>query len=103
MEFRAGLDSIFSPSNRTKVGRIAEGLISWSAVLAFLAIAPLAVAGMPFLLMVGAAPNAIAYQSKQFSAYEFFAAGVPASLILLVVLTLFVWKIWPWMGMPVLL
>ena len=56
---------------------------------------------MPFLLLVGAAPNAIAYTSKQFTAREFFVAGVPASLMLLVVLTLFVWVIWPAMGMPV--
>jgi sodium-dependent dicarboxylate transporter 2/3/5 len=61
----------------------------------------LVTAGMPFLLLVGAAPNAIAYTSKQFTAREFFVAGVPASLMLLVVLTLFVWVIWPAMGMPV--
>jgi sodium-dependent dicarboxylate transporter 2/3/5 len=49
--------------------------------------ASLVAAGMPFLFLVGAAPNAIAY---------------PASGILLVVLALFVWVIWPAMGMPVL-
>ncbi|MGD9138693.1 MAG: SLC13 family permease, partial [Desulfobacterales bacterium] len=32
----------------------------------------LVVAGMPFLLLVGAAPNAIAYDSKQFTTGEFF-------------------------------
>jgi sodium-dependent dicarboxylate transporter 2/3/5 len=63
----------------------------------------LATAGMPFMLLVGAAPNAIAYESGQFRTREFFLAGVPASGILLVVLTLFIWKIWPWMGMPVVL
>jgi sodium-dependent dicarboxylate transporter 2/3/5 len=62
----------------------------------------LVTAGMPFLLLVGAAPNAIAYTSNQFTAREFFAAGVPASLLLLAVLALFVWLIWPAMGMPVL-
>jgi C4-dicarboxylate-specific signal transduction histidine kinase len=36
-------------------------------------------------------------------AREFFLAGVPASLLLLAVLALFVWLIWPAMGMPVLL
>jgi len=63
----------------------------------------LVVAGMPFLLLVGAAPNAIAYASGQFTTKEFFLAGIPASGILLVVLALFVWVIWPLMGMPVLL
>jgi sodium-dependent dicarboxylate transporter 2/3/5 len=56
---------------------------------------------MPFLLLVGAAPNAIAYESKLFSTGEFFTAGIPASILLMVVLGLFVWLIWPMMGMPV--
>ena len=63
----------------------------------------LVVAGMPFLLLVGAAPNAIAYDSKQFSSGEFFLYGLPASLLLLIVLALAVLLIWPLMGMPVLL
>ncbi len=63
--------------------------------------ASLAAAGMPFLLLVGAAPNAIAYESKQFTTGEFFVAGLPASILLLVVLTIFVVIIWPLMGMPV--
>ncbi len=63
----------------------------------------LAAAGMPFLLLIGAAPNAIAYGSRQFTSGEFFMAGVPASLMLMAVLALFVWLIWPAMGMPVLL
>jgi len=62
----------------------------------------LVTAGMPFLLLVGAAPNAIAYTSKQFTSREFFLAGLPASVLLLGVLALFVWVIWPAMGMPVL-
>ena len=62
----------------------------------------LVTAGMPFLLLVGAAPNAIAYGSRQFTPREFFMAGIPASLLLLAVLGLFVWLIWPMMGMPVL-
>ncbi len=65
--------------------------------------ASLAVAGMPFMLLVGAAPNAIAYGSKQFSSGEFFAAGIPASIILLLVLAIFIRFIWPAMGMPVLI
>jgi len=64
--------------------------------------ASLVVAGMPFLFLVGAAPNAIAYASGQFSTKEFFKAGIPASVLLLLVLAIFVWKIWPMMGMPVL-
>jgi sodium-dependent dicarboxylate transporter 2/3/5 len=64
--------------------------------------ASLVAAGMPFLLLIGAAPNAIAYTSNQFTAQEFFRAGIPVSLILLVVLGAFVWLIWPAMGMPVL-
>jgi sodium-dependent dicarboxylate transporter 2/3/5 len=64
--------------------------------------ASLVAAGMPFLLLVGAAPNAIAYASNQFTTGEFFRAGIPASGILLLVLALFVWVIWPAMGMPVL-
>ena len=63
----------------------------------------LVVAGMPFLLLVGAAPNAIAYASGQFTTKEFFVTGVPASIILMLVLAVFVWLIWPAMGMPVLI
>jgi sodium-dependent dicarboxylate transporter 2/3/5 len=64
--------------------------------------ASLATAGMPFILLIGAAPNAIAYESKQFSSGEFFKAGIPASILLMLILALFVWLIWPLMGMPVL-
>jgi len=63
--------------------------------------ASLVTAGMPFLLLVGAAPNAIAYESKQFTTSQFFVAGIPASIILMIVLAFFVWIIWPAMGMPV--
>jgi sodium-dependent dicarboxylate transporter 2/3/5 len=63
--------------------------------------AALVAAGMPFVLLVGAAPNAIAYDSKQFTAGEFFTYGTVASIILLVVLGIFVAVIWPLMGMPV--
>ena len=65
--------------------------------------ASLATAGMPFLLLVGAAPNAIAYSSNQFTSGEFFVSGIPASIILMVILGIFVWMVWPLMGMPVLL
>jgi sodium-dependent dicarboxylate transporter 2/3/5 len=65
--------------------------------------ASLATAGMPFMLLIGAAPNAIAYERRQFSPGEFFLAGIPASIMLMVVLALFVKFIWPLMGMPVTL
>jgi sodium-dependent dicarboxylate transporter 2/3/5 len=61
----------------------------------------LVVAGMPFLLLVGAAPNAIAYSSKQFSTAEFFMYGIPASILLMIVTWLAVTVIWPVMGMEV--
>jgi sodium-dependent dicarboxylate transporter 2/3/5 len=62
--------------------------------------ASLVTAGMPFLLLVGAAPNAIAYDSKQFTTGEFFMYGIPASIILMVIvaLSIFLWKL---MGMPI--
>ncbi|MGD9246356.1 MAG: SLC13 family permease [Desulfobacteraceae bacterium] len=61
----------------------------------------LVVAGMPFLLLVGAAPNAIAYDSKQFSTGEFFMWGIPASIILMLVTGFAVKFLWPIMGMPI--
>ncbi len=63
--------------------------------------ASLVTAGMPFLLLVGAAPNAIAYASGQFTSKEFFVCGVPASVILIVVTGFFVVVVWPIMGMPI--
>jgi len=63
----------------------------------------LVVAGMPFLFLVGAAPNAIAYGSGQFTSGEFFVAGIPASILLLIVVGFFIKFIWPLMGMPVLI
>lgn len=65
--------------------------------------ASLLVAGMPFLLLVGAAPNAIAYDSRQFTAGEFFCYGLPASILLMAVTALSIAVIWPLMGMPVTL
>jgi sodium-dependent dicarboxylate transporter 2/3/5 len=60
-------------------------------------------AGMPFLLLIGAAPNAIAYNSKQFTTGEFFKFGIAASIMLMIVVWLAVVVIWPLMGMPVFL
>jgi sodium-dependent dicarboxylate transporter 2/3/5 len=47
--------------------------------------ASLVVAGMPFLLLVGAAPNAIAYDSKQFTTGEFFCGESRPALMLMIV------------------
>ena len=65
--------------------------------------ASLVTAGMPFLLLVGAAPNAIAYESGQFTAGEFFGYGILASIMLMVVLALTVFFLWPLMKMPMVL
>jgi sodium-dependent dicarboxylate transporter 2/3/5 len=65
--------------------------------------AALVTAGMPFLLLVGAAPNAIAYDSGQFTTAEFFLYGIPASIILMIVTGFAVFVLWPMMGMPVIL
>jgi sodium-dependent dicarboxylate transporter 2/3/5 len=65
--------------------------------------ASLVTAGMPFLLLVGAAPNAIAYDSKMFTTGEFFLYGIPASIMLMVVVGFASYVLWPLMGMPVTL
>jgi sodium-dependent dicarboxylate transporter 2/3/5 len=62
--------------------------------------ASLVTAGMPFLLLVGAAPNAIAYDSDQFTPGEFFLWGIPASILLMLVVAFAVFVLWPLMGMP---
>ena len=63
--------------------------------------ASLIVSACPFLLLVGAAPNAIAYDSRQFSAGQFFRAGIPGSLVLMAVVAIAVGIIWPFMNMPI--
>jgi solute carrier family 13 (sodium-dependent dicarboxylate transporter), member 2/3/5 len=63
----------------------------------------LATAGMPFFLLIGAAPNAIAYGSKQFTAGEFFRYGMIASVVLMFAVWLMVAIIWPIMGLPIIL
>ena len=65
--------------------------------------AALVTAGMPFLLLVGAAPNAIAYDSGQFTTGEFFLYGIPASILLMIITGFAVFVLWPLMGMPVLI
>ncbi len=89
------------------VAAIAISLPVALVIAPYLGVAPeviffssLVTAGMPFLLLVGAAPNAIAYSSNQFTSGEFFRIGSIASIILMIVLGAFVWLIWPLMGMP---
>jgi sodium-dependent dicarboxylate transporter 2/3/5 len=63
--------------------------------------ASLVTAGMPFLLLVGAAPNAIAYNSRQFTTGEFFMYGIPASVLLMLLIGFAAGIVWPLMGMPI--
>ena len=44
----------------------------------------------------------VAYDSKQFNTGEFFTYGWIANVVLMAVLAVFVYFIWPLMGMPVL-
>ncbi|KAF0099080.1 MAG: solute carrier family 13 (sodium-dependent dicarboxylate transporter) member 2/3/5 [bacterium] len=64
--------------------------------------ASLVTAGMPFVLLIGAAPNAIAYDSRQFTPGEFFRHGLLLSVVLLGVLALAITLMWPLLGMPIL-
>jgi sodium-dependent dicarboxylate transporter 2/3/5 len=91
------------------VAAIAISLPVSLVVAGYLGVAPdvifyasLVTAGMPFLLLIGAAPNAIAYESKQFSTGEFFKHGIPMSIILIAVLAIAIITIWPVTGMPIL-
>ncbi|KGK90046.1 transporter [Desulfosporosinus sp. HMP52] len=61
-----------------------------------------AMAGMPFLLLIGAAPNAMAYESKQFTTGEFFVSGIPASAVIMGLLVIMTFTYWPIVGMPAL-
>jgi sodium-dependent dicarboxylate transporter 2/3/5 len=63
--------------------------------------ASLVTAGMPFILLIGAAPNAIAYNSKMFTPGEFFKYGILASILLMIVVAFAVSVVWPIMGMPI--
>jgi solute carrier family 13 (sodium-dependent dicarboxylate transporter), member 2/3/5 len=92
------------------VAAIAISLPVALVIAKYLSVAPdvvmfasLATAGMPFVLLVGAAPNAIAYDSKQFTSGEFLLYGIPPSLMLMAVLALMCYVVWPLMGMPTLL
>jgi len=90
------------------VAAIAISLPVALVIAPYLGVAPevilfssLVVAGMPFLLLVGAAPNAIAYDSRQFTTGEFFLYGIPASIMLMVVTGFAAAVLWPIMGMPI--
>lgn len=92
------------------VAAIAIALPVSLVVAQYLGVAPdvifysaLVTAGMPFVLLIGAAPNAIAYESKQFTTGEFFKHGIPMSIMLILVLGIALLTIWPLMGMPILL
>lgn len=61
--------------------------------------ASVSMAAMPFLLLIGAAPNAIAYESKQFSTGEFFKYGILGSILILVLLLIMIFTYWPMIGM----
>ena len=90
------------------VAAIAISLPVALVIAPYLGVAPevvlfsaLIVSACPFLLLVGAAPNAIAYDSKQFTTGQFFVAGIPGSVVLMAVVALAVGIIWPLMGMPI--
>ena len=90
------------------VAAIAISLPVALVVAPYLGVAPdvilyasLVTAGMPFMLLIGAAPNAIAYDSRQFTPGEFLFAGIPASVILMLVVAFAAAVLWPLMGMPV--
>lgn len=92
------------------VAAIAISLPVSLVVAQYLGVAPdvifyasLVTAGMPFLLLIGAAPNAIAYGSGQFTSGEFFKHGIPMSVVLIVVLGIALVTIWPLLGMPILI
>ncbi|MDP1956653.1 MAG: SLC13 family permease, partial [Rhodocyclaceae bacterium] len=91
------------------VAAIAIALPVALVIAGYLGVAPdvifyaaLVTAGMPFMLLIGAAPNAIAYESKQFTPGEFFKHGMAMSAILLVVLGIALVTLWPLLGMQIL-
>jgi solute carrier family 13 (sodium-dependent dicarboxylate transporter), member 2/3/5 len=54
------------------------------------------------MLLMGAAPNGIAFESRQFAPAEFFRYGVCASVIFMLASLGFILVIWPAMGMSIL-
>lgn len=91
------------------VAAIAISLPVSLVIAGYLGVAPEAVlyaslvtAGMPFLLLIGAAPNAIAYESRMFTPGEFLRHGLLLSVALLVVVAIALTLLWPALGMPIL-
>lgn len=92
------------------VAAIAISLPVSLVIAPYLGVAPdvifyssLMTAGMPFVLLIGAAPNAIAYESKQFTPGEFFRHGLLLSVILVAIIGVAILTFWPMLGMPILL
>jgi sodium-dependent dicarboxylate transporter 2/3/5 len=91
------------------VAAIAISLPVSLVIAKYLGVAPdvifyssLITAGMPFVLLIGAAPNAIAYESKQFTPGEFFRHGILLSIILVAIIGGAILTMWPVLGMPIL-
>lgn len=89
------------------VAAIAISLPVSLVIAPYLGVAPdvifyssLITAGMPFVLLIGAAPNAIAYESKQFTPGEFFRHGLLLSVVLVAIIGVAIMTFWPMLGMP---
>jgi solute carrier family 13 (sodium-dependent dicarboxylate transporter), member 2/3/5 len=89
------------------VAAIAISLPVSLVIAPYLGVAPdvifyssLITAGMPFVLLIGAAPNAIAYESKQFTPGEFFRHGLLLSVVLVAIIGVAIVTFWPLLGMP---
>ncbi len=89
------------------VAAIAISLPVSLVIAPYLGVAPdvifyssLITAGMPFVLLIGAAPNAIAYESKQFTPGEFFRHGLLLSVVLVAIIGVAILTFWPMLGMP---
>jgi solute carrier family 13 (sodium-dependent dicarboxylate transporter), member 2/3/5 len=89
------------------VAAIAISLPVSLVIAPYLGVAPdvifyssLITAGMPFVLLIGAAPNAIAYESKQFTTGEFFKHGLLLSVVLVAIIGVAIMTFWPMLGMP---
>jgi sodium-dependent dicarboxylate transporter 2/3/5 len=92
------------------VAAIAISLPVSLVIAPYLGVAPdvifyssLITAGMPFVLLIGAAPNAIAYESKMFTPGEFFRHGLLLSVVLIAIIGGAILTFWPMLGMPILI
>jgi solute carrier family 13 (sodium-dependent dicarboxylate transporter), member 2/3/5 len=92
------------------VAAIAISLPVSLVIAKYLGVAPdvifyssLVTAGMPFVLLIGAAPNAIAYESKQFTPGEFFKHGLLLSVVLVAIIGVAILTFWPLLGMQILI